>query len=173
MKKSTFIGFIVGLVLTFMVSSPADADPEPPKYDATGVWEVQLTKGWTDCPGETPYPYIGTYNIIQDGNDFTGYDQSDTDYGTIVGNRYQIFETDETTGIGTQAKTIIWHLNSATIGEGTYARIRVDQDPICTFSFDIFFKKQGVCIPTDARMCLQNGRFSVRVFWEDEHGNTG
>ena len=173
MKRILTIGSLAGLLMIkVMVSLSFGADPEPPKFDATGVWEVELTKGWTDCPGETPYPYVGPFNIVQDGNEFTGYDQTDTDYGTVFGNRYQIIEATLNSG-GAETKSILWHLDSSTIGNGTYSRVRVDQDGICSFSFDLHFRKQGVCTATDTRMCLQNSRFSVRVFWEDEYGNTG
>lgn len=172
MIAKTMLGSLVVLYLLASVLTTAVAD-EPPDYDATGTWDYEINNLWSSCSGGEPAGATGTVQIVQTADTFSiQADGGAPDYGSIYGNRYQLFNASEGIG-GTITNSITWGLQSSTVGEGLITMIQINPGDDCAITGEIHFKKQGVCHPTDTAMCLQNGRFAVSVSWNDEWGGSG
>ena len=111
-QKTTFTLFLCLILCLGSVEFSLSA--EPPTYDATGIWGYQITNVYNSCPTLPPIAMFGTVAIYQVGNTFELNSGDETDYGTVSGNRYQIFESgSDSSGSGTE--TQVWSLNSPTI----------------------------------------------------------
>lgn len=141
-------------------------------YDATGTWNY--TKSNTHCECLTgPIPdYSWEIKITQYGNLISiEYERGTKNIlsGSVAGNRYQAFG-DVIHASGLWPTTIIFDLNSANVGKGYFLTTDTSN---CLYSSNFDLQRQGTCTPSDTVMCLQNGRFSVSVNWEDQQGNKG
>ena len=195
MRRVVTIGSLVGvLLLAFMVSlsigaapqpdpvpdptpppsDPPSDDPDPPKYNATGTWKNTKTLIWGDCPRSYIPTSTSTAEIIQFGSSFSydsiALDTSDST-GSINGDHYRLVRIDEW-GDNITAYLFDFKLESSSFGNGYFNVVTENYESgPCTYVYSMQLIKQDVCTPTETRMCLQDGRFSVRVTWEDEHGN--
>jgi hypothetical protein len=179
MKGKASIGFFtVFLLVGFMASISAGADPPPPappKYDATGTWDFQTSNAWTDCCEAPLEGDPGTFKITQTGSTFTlqaeGAPASLS--GSVIGSTYRVFTGQHYDELAT-TQSIIFELVSASVANGlTHVQRIYDTGVTCSMSLDLHLQKRGDCTPSDTVMCLRNGRFSISVEWADEHGATG
>jgi hypothetical protein len=162
--------WISGWIVLFFTMVSLSVGADPPEYDATGTWNYQATEGWSDCSRSVNPDTSGTFTIVQSGNSFTAYGNTQ---GSVVGSRYR-FIGGVYTAEWASTQSMVWSLTSSSTGNGYFEMDTIDDESsVCTVTYDLHLQKQGDCTPTDTKMCLQNGRFLVSVDWENEHRNSG
>jgi hypothetical protein len=193
MKSIATIGSFVGLLLLFIMiplSMGADLLTAKqsqlfpflkPKYDATGTWDYEQIIWGEDCINDV-YDSLetGTIKIYQASQNFY-FELKKEGFPVQIVNgsiNYDIYYGfyPYAPSSGFLGKTFNFKLDSSSLATGYVNYLSPSAgfiDSPCSAVAIFKMKKQGVCIPTDTRMCLQNGRFTVSVTWEDEHGNTG
>lgn len=174
MKWKAALGPIAGaFLIAAMWVSPDGVAAQT--YDMTGNWSYEFPNGWSNCLGVTPVTGPpSTVHVTQSGNHFVlEHPDGRSTTGGILGSRYHI-SSGQHEPVGAYAQSWVWNLLSSTFGKGRASMMIVDDESnTCSIEYDILLKKQSGCAPTDTLLCLQNGRFSVRVDWVDQYGNTG
>ena len=173
MKRTAVIGSLVGLLLpVLMVSSAICADP--PKFDATGTWDVTLTGYWESCPEPSPPPSTPfPITINQTGSSFTLTEEGEISHGTVDGDRYRLWESYADGGM--ESLTRILYLATPSSATGYYEVTWSDGFSICSWGGDVTMRKQTQysCTPSDTQACLNKGRFAVSVTWKSQDGKSG
>ena len=133
MKLKTAAGSLtVMFLIAAMIVSPAYA--ETPKYNATGTWDYQITKGWANCAGSSVHDISGTVTITQSGNSISIYEAAEmqTTYGTVDGDRYRFTRWEPDDG-GMQNEQGIWTLQSSVLGSGHFLGSWSDGQSYCNY----------------------------------------
>jgi hypothetical protein len=155
------------------VGATAAIGAEAPKYDATGTWNYQVSDGWVSCPGESPPSENGTVLLNQFGSTFTTNNMGHIQAGTVSGSRYVMIENQSGVEEG-ESTNVTWDLISSALGKGYVSGVWSDGSSFCNYGADITLQKtSGTCVPSDTKLCLNQGRFAVQMTWNFQSGASG
>ena len=123
-------------------SSPVST-PENAKFDASGLWLMQTSLSSSSGPCSSagmPGNDAGLSSITQSGNDFI---VDDAYQGSVNGDDYVFVEEQDDQGVHAKT-TVAFTLNSETSGSGTLTIEASKLGAVCTFTYNVSLKKQGL-----------------------------
>ena len=110
-------GLICVIVLT---AATCGVCAEAPKFDATGTWSVDVSDGWTTCPGEDPpgpADSVPSVPIVQTGATFTADWLGEIAAGAVSGARYTVLVNHVGDGLA-DSLNVTWDLISGNTTTG-------------------------------------------------------